>query len=194
MTPEHFAALKTDFLAALEDKEDLFIQDLFGGSQPEHRVRVRIVNELAWHNSFIRTMLVRPEEMSSRGFEAEYTIIDLPSFQRRSRAARLPQRDRDRGQLHREADPDRRHRLCRRDEEVACSACSTILLPVDGVMPMHCSANIGAERRYRGVLRPVGHRQDDAVRRRQPHADRRRRAWLVRIRRSSTSKAAATPR
>jgi len=80
MTPEHFATLKADFLAALKDKEDLFIQDLFGGSQPEHRVRVRVVTELAWHNSFIRTMLVRPEESELRGFEAEYTIIDLPSF------------------------------------------------------------------------------------------------------------------
>ena len=62
MTPEHFAALKADFLAALADKEDLYVQDLFGGSQPEHRVNVRVVNELAWHNLFIRTLLVRPEE------------------------------------------------------------------------------------------------------------------------------------
>ena len=36
------------------------------------------------------------------------------------------------------------------------------LLPPTGVMPMHCSANIGAGRRHRGLLRPVGHRQDDA--------------------------------
>ncbi|MES1976139.1 MAG: phosphoenolpyruvate carboxykinase [Pseudomonadota bacterium] len=142
MTPEHFAALKADFFAALKDKEDLFVQDLFGGSQPEHRVRVRIVTELAWHNSFIRTMLVRPEESELRGFEAEYTIIDLPSFR---------------------ADPARHG--CRSGTVIAVNFTDKLiliggtsyagemkksvfsllnyLLPPTGVMPMHCSANIG---------------------------------------------------
>jgi phosphoenolpyruvate carboxykinase (ATP) len=80
MSPGHFAALKADFLAALGEKETLFVQDLYGGSQPEHRVRVRVINELAWHNLFIRTMLVRPEERDLAGFVPEFTIIDLPSF------------------------------------------------------------------------------------------------------------------
>ena len=39
------------------------------------------------------------------------------------------------------------------------------LLPKQGVLSMHCSANIGAGRRHRALLRPLGHRQDDAVRR-----------------------------
>ncbi len=67
MTPEHFAALKADFLAALTRARRLCTsQDLFGGSQPEHRVNVRVVNELAWHNLFIRTLLVRPEARRAR--------------------------------------------------------------------------------------------------------------------------------
>src|SRR3546814_116739 len=44
-TPEHFAALKEDFLKALAGKEKLYIADLFGGSQPEHRVNVRVRSE-----------------------------------------------------------------------------------------------------------------------------------------------------
>src|SRR5690606_9093709 len=80
MTPEHFAALKADFLAALADKGKLYVADLFGGSQPEHRVNVRVINELAWHNLFIRTLLVRPTNDELASFQPEYTIIDLPSF------------------------------------------------------------------------------------------------------------------
>src|SRR5436190_9830384 len=61
MDPAAFDRLHDDFLQALAGKDELFVADLFGGSQPEHRVRVRVVNELAWHNLVIRTLLVRPE-------------------------------------------------------------------------------------------------------------------------------------
>jgi phosphoenolpyruvate carboxykinase (ATP) len=142
MSPEHFAALKADFLAALGTKETLFVADLYGGSQPEHRVRVRVVNEFAWHNLFIRTLLVRPDAADLEGFAPEFTIIDLPSFR---------------------ADPARHG--CRSETVIAVNlAEKTILiggtayagemkksvfgilnylLPAEGVMPMHCSANIG---------------------------------------------------
>ncbi|MGP1354202.1 MAG: phosphoenolpyruvate carboxykinase [Parasphingopyxis sp.] len=144
MAPEHFAALKKDFLAEVAKKDTLFVQDLYGGSQPDHRVRVRVINELAWHNLFIRTLLCRPETDELPGFEPEYTIIDLPSFQ---------------------ADPERHG--TRSETVVAVNLSEKLILiggtkyagemkksvfgilnyrlPVDGVMPMHCSANIGPD-------------------------------------------------
>jgi phosphoenolpyruvate carboxykinase (ATP) len=142
MEPAHFAALKEDFLAALAAKDELYVADLFGGSQPEYRVRVRVINELAWHNLFIRTLLVRPEASELSDFMPEYTIIDLPSFR---------------------ADPERHG--CRTETVIAVNFSEKLiliggtayagemkksvfgilnyLLPTDGVMPMHCSANIG---------------------------------------------------
>lgn len=144
MKPEHFAALKQDFLAALGEKSDLYVADLFGGSQPEYRVNVRVINELAWHNQFIRTLLVRPAEADLQGFVPEYTIIDLPSFR---------------------ADPERHG--CRSETVIAVNLEEKLiliggtryagemkksvfgilnyLLPPKGVMPMHCSANIGPD-------------------------------------------------
>ncbi|MFZ1742745.1 MAG: phosphoenolpyruvate carboxykinase [Pontixanthobacter sp.] len=144
MTPEHFANLKEDFLAALGQKETLYVADLFGGSQAEHRVNVRVINELAWHNLFIRTLLVRPGAEQLASFTPEYTIIDLPSFR---------------------ADPARHG--CRSETVVAVNLTEKLiliggtkyagemkksvfgilnyLLPVKGVMPMHCSANIGGD-------------------------------------------------
>jgi len=144
MDPAHFAALKADFLAALAAKDKLYVADLFGGSQPEHRVNVRVINELAWHNQFIRTLLVRPTADELAGFTPEYTIIDLPSFK---------------------ADPARHG--SRTETVVAVNFTEKLiliggtayagemkksvfgilnyLLPVKGVMPMHCSANIGPD-------------------------------------------------
>src|SRR3546814_6682012 len=80
MTPEHCAARNEYFLKALAGMEKLYIADLFGGSQPEHRVNVRVINELAWHNLFIRTLLVRPQASELADFVPEFTIIALPSF------------------------------------------------------------------------------------------------------------------
>jgi phosphoenolpyruvate carboxykinase (ATP) len=142
MSPEHFAALKADFLGALEQTEQLYVADLFGGSQAENRVKVRVINEFAWHNLFIRTLLVRPSEAELEGFVPEYTIIDLPGFR---------------------ADPSRHG--TRSETVVAVNLTEKLiliggtayagemkksvfgilnyLLPVKGVMPMHCSANIG---------------------------------------------------
>ncbi|WP_226664281.1 phosphoenolpyruvate carboxykinase [Alteriqipengyuania lutimaris] len=144
MTPDHFAALKEDFFAALGDKNALYVADLFGGSQPEYRVNVRVINELAWHNQFIRTLLVRPTAEELAGFVPEYTIIDLPSFK---------------------ADPARHG--CRSETVIAVNLAEKLiliggtkyagemkksvfgvlnyLLPPKGVMPMHCSANIGPD-------------------------------------------------
>ncbi|MFA9200228.1 MAG: phosphoenolpyruvate carboxykinase [Cypionkella sp.] len=144
MTPEHWAALKADFLAELKGQRELFVADLFGGSQPEYRVNVRVINQLAWHNLFIRTLLVRPTAEELASFTPEYTIINLPSFK---------------------ADPARHG--CRSDTVIAVNLTEKLilignteysgemkkgvfgllnyLLPAQGVMPMHCSANIGAD-------------------------------------------------
>jgi phosphoenolpyruvate carboxykinase (ATP) len=142
MAPEAFDRLYDDFLIALADKDQLFVADVYGGSQPEHRVRVRVINELAWHNLFIRTLLVRPRPDELAGFEPEYTVIDLPSFR---------------------ADPKRHG--CRSETVIAVNFAKKVILiggtayagemkkgvfgllnfilPPQGIMPMHCSANIG---------------------------------------------------
>ena len=144
MTGEHWANLKADFLAALKDQERLYVADLFGGSQPEYRVNVRVINQMAWHNLFVRTLLVRPTAEELAGFTPEYTIINLPSFK---------------------ADPARHG--SRSDTVIAVNFTEKMilignteysgemkkgvfgllnfLLPARGVMPMHCSANIGAD-------------------------------------------------
>ena len=144
MTPAHFAALKEDFLKAVADKRELFVADLFGGSQPEYRVNVRVINELAWHNQFIRTLLVRPTEAELDGFVPEYTIIDLPSFQAD------PERHGTRSETVIAVNLEEKLILIGGTKyagEMKKSVFGILnyLLPAKGVMPMHCSANIGPD-------------------------------------------------
>ena len=143
MSPEHFEALRQDFLAHAEGRE-LFAQDLYGGADPENRIKARVYTEYAWHSMFIRTMLIQPERSDFESFVPELTIVDLPSFQ---------------------ADPER-HGV-RSGTVIAVDFARGIvliggtsyagemkksvftflnyLLPRKGVMPMHCSANVGPD-------------------------------------------------
>ncbi|MCI4663154.1 MAG: phosphoenolpyruvate carboxykinase [Neomegalonema sp.] len=139
MTPDAFEQLRVDMIAHLKGRE-MFVQDLFGGADPAHRLNVRVATELAWHNLFIRHLLRRPERSELETFVPEYTIINCPSFK---------------------ADPTRHG--CRSETVIAISferrliliggtsyagenkkSVFTLLnyiLPSRGVMPMHCSAN-----------------------------------------------------
>jgi phosphoenolpyruvate carboxykinase (ATP) len=142
MTPEHFATLKADFLAHLGSKDTLFVQDLFGGSQPTHRVNVRVITELAWHSLFIRTLLVRPKAAELAGFLPEFTIIDLPTFEAD------PARHGSRGKTVIAVNFTEKLILIggtRYAGEMKKSVFGILnyKLPANGVMPMHCSANIG---------------------------------------------------
>jgi phosphoenolpyruvate carboxykinase (ATP) len=142
MSPVHFAALKADFLAALAGKDALYVQDLYGGSQSEHRVRVRVITELAWHSQFIRTLLVRPEAAELHGFEPEFTIVDLPGFQAD------PAKHGTRSETVIAVDLSEKLILIggtayAGEMKKSVFGILNYLLPPAGVMPMHCSANIG---------------------------------------------------
>ena len=78
---------------------------------------------------------------------------------------------------------DRRHPVRRRDEEVDLHGAQLPAAASRACLPMHCSANVGTGGRHRGLLRPLRHRQDHALRRPDPPAHRRRRARLERPRR-----------
>lgn len=143
MTRDQFDLLLGDFLDHAEGRE-LFAQDLYGGADPAHRLPVRVYTEYAWHSLFIRNLLLRPETSELADFVPEMTIVDLPSFK---------------------GDPERHG--CRTETVIACDLTRKIiliggssyagemkksvftmlnhLLPAKGVMPMHCSANVGED-------------------------------------------------
>ncbi len=142
MSPENFDRLHEDFCAHAEGL-DLCVQDLYAGADPAHRLSTRVICEYAWHALFIRYLLRRPTASELENFIPEFTIVNLPSFR---------------------ADPER-HGV-NSETVIACNYSRRIvliggtgyagetkksvfsylnfLLPEKGVMPMHCSANVGS--------------------------------------------------
>ncbi|SFD07449.1 phosphoenolpyruvate carboxykinase [Tropicimonas isoalkanivorans] len=139
MSEEGFANLKADMLEHMKGKE-FFVEDLYANADKDHRLNVRMVTEFAWHGIFMRHMLRRPARVELDSFIPGLTVINSPSFK---------------------ADPERHN--CRSETVIALnlkekliliggteyagenkkSVFTTLnyLLPEEGVMAMHCSAN-----------------------------------------------------
>ena len=181
MTPAHFEALYQSMMSYAQGRE-LFVQDLFGGADAVHRLPVRVVTEYAWHSLFIQHLADRADRGRAGRLRAGLHDRRSAGLPCRSGNPWLRQRHGDRREFRQEARAHRRHLLCRRDEEVGVHDPQLSL----AAQARDADALLGQCRRRprkRDLLRPVGHRQDDAVGRCQPHADRRRRAWLERERR-----------
>jgi len=141
ISPEQFETLFADFKALAKGK-DLYVQDLEGGADPANVLPVRVITEFAWHSLFIRNLLIRPDRAKLATFVPKMTIIDLPSF----RAD--PARHGTRSETVIAVDLTRMIVLIGGSAyagEMKKSVFTMLnyLLPERGVMPMHCSANVG---------------------------------------------------
>jgi len=124
---------------------DLFVQDCYGGSDPEYQLPVRIITEFAWHSLFARNMFIKPKTHEEyRRHVPEFTVICVPSFKA------FPQMDTTPANTF--IVLNFAQRLCIIGNtgyggEIKKSVFTLLnyLLPLQGIMTMHCSANIGKQ-------------------------------------------------
>lgn len=145
MSEESFEALYQRMLRFWEGK-DVFVQDCFGGADPDHRLPIRTITQRAWHSLFGRQLLVRPMQDETEGHVPRFTLFFAPEFH---------------------ADPAvdgtnsktcivinfKRGIVIIAGTEYAGELKKSVftilnqLLPYDGILPMHCSANVGSDGR-----------------------------------------------
>jgi phosphoenolpyruvate carboxykinase (ATP) len=160
--PRAFSSLYTRLQGFLQGR-DVFVQDCYAGADPDYRLPVRIITEKAWHSLFARNMFIaRPPRRATAGTCPTSPSSRRPRSRRRPHDRRHPHRDVHRHQLRRAA---RHHRRLGYGGEIKKTVFTVLnyLLPLEGVLPMHCSANVGAGGRRGAVLRPLRHRQDHAL-------------------------------
>jgi phosphoenolpyruvate carboxykinase (ATP) len=140
---EQFDLLHRDMMAYIQDKP-LYVLDAWAGADPVYRLPIRVVNEFAWHNLFARNMFIPELDADARlSHRPEFTVIDIPTFQAD------PKRHGTRTEVFVLVHFGRKLVLIGGTEyagEIKKSI-FTILnytLPLQGVLSMHCSANIGA--------------------------------------------------
>ncbi len=124
---------------------DLFIQDTYAGADPNYHLPIRIITELAWHSLFARNMFLSPSTNEEyRRHVPEFTVIAVPSFKA------FPQVDGTPTNTAIVINFDQR--LCiigntgyAGEIKKSIFTIMNYLLPLNGVMTMHCSANTGKQ-------------------------------------------------
>ncbi|HET7494686.1 MAG TPA: phosphoenolpyruvate carboxykinase (ATP) [Candidatus Limnocylindrales bacterium] len=139
----HYDRLRARLVAYCAER-DLYSQDLLIGADPAHQRRLRVITESAWASIFARNLFRRTTATDRIGFQPNFTIINVPSFQAdpstegtRTGTAIL---------LHLE----RMEIIIVGTEyagEIKKSAFTVMnyLMPDEGVLPMHSSVNVGRD-------------------------------------------------
>ena len=138
----HFDAIYRDMLSYVQDKP-LYVLDAWGGADAAYRLPIRVVNEFAWHNLFARNMFIPETDPAKQAVhQPQFTVLDLPHFKAD------PARHGTRSDVFILVHFGRKLVLIGGTEyagEIKKSIFSVLnyQLPFQGVLPMHCSANVG---------------------------------------------------
>ena len=141
-SPEKFSALLARMQGFLQGR-DVFVQDCYAGADPDFRMPIRIVTEKAWHSLFARNLFMKFRGSEEHAHHVpEFTVICAPSFQG------SPIVDGTRTETFIILDFAQRIAIIGGSNyggEIKKTIFTVLnyLLPLDDVLPMHCSANVG---------------------------------------------------
>jgi phosphoenolpyruvate carboxykinase (ATP) len=141
---DKFSPLLTRMQGFLQGR-DVFVQDCYAGADPDYRLPIRIVTEKAWHSLFARNMFMKIKGVDELKRHApEFTVICAPSFQA------SPIIDGTRTETFILINFSQRLAIIGGTSyggEIKKTIFTVLnfLLPLEGVLPMHCSANVGPE-------------------------------------------------
>jgi phosphoenolpyruvate carboxykinase (ATP) len=138
-----FDAILERVLEHLRGKE-LFVQDLYAGADPKYRLPIRVINNHAWQNLFVRAMFIRPNNDELQSHQPEFTVLGVPDF------LADPQRDGTRSEAFIGVNFTRKLVLVvgsgyAGEMKKSIFSIMNFLLPQRNVFPMHCSANVGKD-------------------------------------------------
>jgi phosphoenolpyruvate carboxykinase (ATP) len=141
LTEEQFDRIYDRVILFLRDKE-ILVEDLLAGADPQYTMPIRVVVQRAWHALFARQLFIRPRPGPTENRKPDFTLVFVPDF------LCDPDRDGTRSETCIVINFKRRLVLIAGTSyagEMKKSVFTILnyLLPERGVLPMHCSANMG---------------------------------------------------
>lgn len=148
---ENFDKLYNKMVKFVEDKK-VYVREAYAGADKTHRLRVRVINTMAWHNLFAYNMFLRPDEYKIKDFDPNFTILCVPEFQAD------PEKDGTRQSNFAIINFTKRMILIggtaySGEMKKGIFSVLNYMLPHEqGVLSMHCSANMGIEQKDTAIF------------------------------------------
>ncbi|GCF10951.1 phosphoenolpyruvate carboxykinase (ATP) [Dictyobacter arantiisoli] len=141
MTPDTFEIVRRSLADYLQGR-DVYVLDAAAGADPQYRMPIQVITELAWHNLFARQLFLRATESDQTSDQPGFTILCVPHFRTNPRTHGT------RSDAAIIIDFKERLVLIAGTEyagemKKAIFTVLNFILPARGVLPMHCSANVG---------------------------------------------------
>lgn len=143
MPVEEFNMLRQRVNDAMPSKR-VYVVDAYGGADPEHRISVRVIVTNAYHALFIKQLLIRPSAEELKDFKPDWTIVDL-GRETYEREVNGEQRDAVIALNFAEKTVLIMGTAYAGEMKKSVFTVMNAILPLKGVMSMHCSANIGKD-------------------------------------------------
>jgi phosphoenolpyruvate carboxykinase (ATP) len=145
ISEDHFDGLRERVAARLSES-DVYVVDAFAGADPAHRLAVRVISESPWHALFAKTLFIDPTDDELEEMEPQAVVLHAPSV------SAEPDEDGTRSETFVCLHPSRLEVVIGGTYyagEIKKSIFSLMndRLPLEGVLPMHCSANVGDDGR-----------------------------------------------
>jgi phosphoenolpyruvate carboxykinase (ATP) len=142
LAEDRFLGLREKVVAYLERRPQLYVVDAFAGADPAQRIGVRVVTDTAYHALFAKTLFIEPTEGELDDFEADALVLHAPALEAD------PDEDGTRTGTFVVLHPTRTEVLIGGTYyagEIKKSIFTVLndRLPLVGIFPMHCSANVG---------------------------------------------------
>ncbi|MDR0425604.1 MAG: phosphoenolpyruvate carboxykinase (ATP) [Clostridiales bacterium] len=131
-------------IAAYLSNRDIYVFDGYAGADPAYRLNVRIVTEYASANLFMQNMLIRPETKDLAGFSEEFTILCAPGLKLDPKAEGLNSEAAILVNFKKMMVIICGSKYCGEMKKSVFSVMNYIL-PLKGVLGMHCSANVALD-------------------------------------------------
>ncbi|MCS6905181.1 MAG: phosphoenolpyruvate carboxykinase (ATP) [Bacteroidia bacterium] len=131
-------------VSAYLQQKTVYVRDCLAGADPRYQIKIRVLNENPWQNLFVYNLFIRPTAEQLREFVPDFTILAVPGFRA------TPEIDGTRQHNFTIIDFSRKIILIGGSAytgEIKKGIFTVLnyLLPLKGVLPMHCSANIGKD-------------------------------------------------
>lgn len=139
---KYFDRIYNHMISYVQHK-DLYVLDTYAGADSDYRLPIRIITETAWHSLFAKNLFVQPKLGELSHHHPEFTVINMPYFQAD------PENDGTKSGVFIIINFAKKLVLIGGTSyagEIKKSIFTVMnyLMPLKGVMSMHCSANVGA--------------------------------------------------